>query len=1406
MFCCAESVVAQGASVLTCQNDNARTGQNTNETILAPASVNSNSFGLLFTSPVDGFVYAQPLVLANVAIPGQGTHDVVFVVTEHDSVYAFDAGTNSGEGNPLWHVSFINPGAGVTTVPTAEVGSQNIVPEIGITSTPVIDSNTGTIYIEAKTKEVSNSVAAYVHRLHALDVTTGAEKFGGPAVIQATVPGTGDGSVTGQVAFAPLAQLNRSALLLVHGTVYIAFASHNDTPPFHGWLFGNDAATLQQVSVFNTTPNGSEGGIWMAGAGPAADAAGNIYFTTGNGTFNTNYSAATNDALSGSFVKLATTNGLALADFFRPHNQASLDSVGEYLGSGGMALLADSSGSTAHPHLMVASGKSGNLYLVDRDNLGQFNAAGDGQVAQELTGVLSPCYSSPAIFNNRLYYQGIHSELLMYIVTNGAASQASYSPTTFNYPGATPVISANGTNNAVAWVLQTDQYASGGPAILHAYNAYNLSQELYDSSWMALRDTPAPAVKFSVPTVANGKVYVGGQYALSVFGAGTFTALPTFSPTGGVVAFTNALTLKISDATPGAVIYYTLDGTTPTTNSTLYSGPVTVTNTARVNALAVSPGALRSPAVGPTFVNTAAAVPAPGAITQEFYPGATRAQLESASYSVAPSFIRHLGSFEEPDDDVSDYAETLTGWFIPTQSGNYVFFVAASDDADLFLSTDATKSNAHLIAQETAWSASRQWLDSSGGSVVASKRSDQFAGTEWPGGNTITLTAGVSYYIQGVHHASDSTVGNFAVTYKMAGNPDPADGTAPALAGSVLSGYADGPAMITIINQPQNAAANTGGVAQFNVVATASYFADAAGGVGPLISYQWQSAPPGSGTFTNIPFATNQSYVTPAVTLAVNGEQFQVVLAAAAAPVVVTLPVTLSVVGPAASPSDNSVLTWHYDNARTGQYTNEATLTPANVNSNTFGLLFSDSVDGYVYAEPLILTNVTLPGQGVHNVVFVVTDHDTIYAFDADSQAGTNSGLLWQTSLVNPAAGVTTVSQSDLDYMWAGPVGIIATPVIDPVSGTLYVEAMTKEISGGATNFVHRLHALDVTTGNEQTNSPTIIQSTNYPGTGTPGYQDNDGAGHVLWNPLREKNWPALLLVNGVVYVAFSSFADVEPFHGWVFAFDAGTMEQVGVFNTTPNGGLGGIWMSGAGPAADELGNIYFSTGNGDFNTNYSSASSFNLGESIVKLITTNGLALEDYFTPFNEAVLSGNDVDLASAGVMLLPDSVGSAANPHLMVTCGKEGKIYLLNRDSMGHFNAANDNQIVQELPGANPGTWASPAYFNNMIYYQAACLDGPSDVLKAYVITNGSITPAAVSQSTTAFGYPGATPVISANGTSNAIVWELQDDAIASGPSVLHAYNAYNLGQELYNSSQAGTRDTLGAPVRLTVPTIL
>ena len=416
-----------------------------------------------------------------VTIPGKGVHNVVYVVTEHDSVYAFDADSNTGSNaTPLWHVSLINSAAGITSVPSDDISCNSIVPEVGITSTPVIDPASGTIYLEAQTKEVVSGVTSYVQRLHALDVTTGAEKFGGPVVIQATATGSGTGNDgDGHVAFNALTQINRAALLLDNGTVYIAFASLCDNGPFHGWLFGFDAQTLTNKSVLLITPNGEDGGIWLSGGGPACDSDGNIFVATGNGTFD-----PTSGDYGDSLLKLPNTSPLAVADYFTPFNQSTLDTNDLDLNSGGTVVLPDEVGSGAHPHLTVGAGKQGTIYLVDRDNMGQFNAGGDTQIPQSIQGAIGGCFETPAYFNHALYFVGANDVIKGFAINNGSIDTTPISQgfDALGWPGATPSISANGTNNGIAWALETKAFSTSGPTILHAYDAADLSDELYNSA------------------------------------------------------------------------------------------------------------------------------------------------------------------------------------------------------------------------------------------------------------------------------------------------------------------------------------------------------------------------------------------------------------------------------------------------------------------------------------------------------------------------------------------------------------------------------------------------------------------------------------------------------------------------------------------------------------------------------------------------------------------------------------------------------------------------------------------------------------------------------------------------------------------------------------------------------------
>jgi hypothetical protein len=559
-----ESRLAPSTNVMTFHNDNSLSGSDLSETQLTPANVNASQFGKLYSYPVDGYVYAQPLYMAGLAIPGKGTHDVVFIATEHDSVYAFDADNPGSGGGQLWKTSFINPGQGVTTIPQPDVISTDIVPEIGITGTPVIDPGTRTLYVVARTKEMGGGAAHYVQRLHALDITSGQEKFGGPATIGDTtngnsnvtsvyVAGTGLGSIGGRLSFNAFWENQRPALTLSGGIVYIAWASHGDNGPYHGWVVGYRASNLQLAQVFNTSPNDYAAGIWQSGSGLAADSAGNLFLATGNGTFNANQSGHTE--YGDTVLRLSTNGSLAVADYFTPYEQATLDRNDADLGSGGTMLLPDAVGSAAHRHLLVETGKEGKIYLIDRDNLGRYQACGTtcDAVVQTLQLGQAGVWGNPAFFqtgpnSGLIYYQGTGDVMKAFTISNGVLSGAptTRSATSFGFPGAQPVISANGTSNGIAWALQVDGFGSGRPAVLHAYNATNLGQELYNSSQMGARDQLGGAVKFTAPAIADGKVFVGTQNSLSVFGLFQQTGQPPAAPSNLVATALSGTQIGLS--------------------------------------------------------------------------------------------------------------------------------------------------------------------------------------------------------------------------------------------------------------------------------------------------------------------------------------------------------------------------------------------------------------------------------------------------------------------------------------------------------------------------------------------------------------------------------------------------------------------------------------------------------------------------------------------------------------------------------------------------------------------------------------------------------------------------------------------------------------------------------------------
>lgn len=571
---------------------------------------------------------------------------------------------------------------------------------------------------------------------------------------------------------------------------------------------------------------------------------------------------------------------------------------------------------------------------------------------------------------------------------------------------------------------------------------------------------------------------------------------------------------------------------------------------------------------------------------------------------------------------------------------------------------------------------------------------------------------------------------------------------------------------ITITTQPASQTVAAGQRATFSVAVTGA----------ALISYQWQK------NGAAISGATSASYTTPATTSADNGAKFVVVVTNAMGSVTSTIAMLTIGSGsaPAAGSSNADVVTFHYDNMRSGANTNETVLTPANVNSTKFGLLGSFAVDGKVDGQPLYLSNVSLPGLGTKNLLYVVTEHDSVFAFDADSVKGATSASLWKTSMLQ--AGESPSDDRNCGQV-TPEIGITSTPVIDRARNAIYVVAVVKTSSGA---YIHRIHALNLATGAELFGGPTTISAT-FPGSGA-----NSTNGTDTFDPAQYNERAALLQVGATIYKVWGSHCDNGPYNSWAMSFSADTLQQTSVLNLVPNGEDGGMWMAGAGPAADSAGNVYFIIGNGDFDTTLTSGgmpSKGDCGNCFVKLAPAPTMSIQDYFTPPNTVSESNADIDFGSGGPLLLPDLKDSAgAIHHLAVGAGKDQNIYVLDRDNMGKFSSST-NTIYQLITGQLPDAmFGAPIYFNNTMY-----IGGVTNFIKAFPISNAKLAATASSQTPSHYGYPGAMPVISASGTTNGIVWAVEN----ATNGVLHAYDATNLASELYNSTEAANgRDTFAA----------
>jgi hypothetical protein len=591
-------------TVPTWRYDNTHAGENTSETALTPDNVNPRSFGKLFSVDVDSTVYAQPLYVPGLKMKDGVVHNVLFVATENDSVYAFDADSNGGaNAKPLWYASMASTAhgaaSGATSIPSFKyTGSYDVAPTIGITGTPAINPATNTMYLVAQTQEGSS----FHTRLHALNIVTGAEQPGSPVEVTATADGDGLGSSGGKITFDTVVENQRSALDYYNGYVYFGFAAHGDIGNWHGWLFAYDAATLKQTAALNLSPNDHGAGVWEAGAGMPIDEdapGGRMFLATGNGAVSKYPPFTAGQNLSMSILDFSLAGGkLTPTDGFTSYNYQQINSGDYDQGAGGVLMVPDQQGT--HPHILVQAGKEGRILVLDRDKLGGYevNQSSNVEALEDIPGELAGgMWATPAYWNGNVYFWAEFDVPKLFKLNSGVMDRTPSSQGSIKtaFPSPSFSVSSNGAQDGIAWAIESDQFNTDGPAILYAWDANDLSKPIYESDTDATRDSAGPANKFAIPVVTNGKVYVTTNGEIDVYGllnGQPTAAAPEISPDGG--AFSNTQSVTLSSKTSSAQIFYTLDGSTPTPGSTPYSDPITIGTDTTLNAIASAPGFIQS--------------------------------------------------------------------------------------------------------------------------------------------------------------------------------------------------------------------------------------------------------------------------------------------------------------------------------------------------------------------------------------------------------------------------------------------------------------------------------------------------------------------------------------------------------------------------------------------------------------------------------------------------------------------------------------------------------------------------------------------------------------------------------------------------------------------------------------------